>query len=57
MSYMFQDCKSLNNLDLSNFSINKNNCIYKIFTGINSKKCKIIIKDKKLLNTKKRMLF
>ena len=57
MSYMFQDCKSLNNLDLSNFSINKNNCIYKIFTGINSKICKIIIKDKKLLNTKKRMLF
>ncbi len=50
MSYMFNGCTSLKNLNLSHFNItNVNEINNNIFFGID-KKCNFIIQNKKLLN-------
>ena len=51
MSYMFYDCNSLTNLNLSNFNTQNVTDMSWMFIGCNSlKKEKIITKDNKILN-------
>ncbi len=46
---MFSECSSLTSLNISNFHINNNTNIENLFYKLN-KKCKIICKDKIILN-------
>ena len=49
MSYMFYKCSSLTSLNLSNFNTNNVTNMSGMFLVIN-KDCKLICKDKNLLN-------
>jgi len=49
MSYMFFNCSSLIDLNLSEFNVNNIADIHEIFSGMN-KNCNIITKDHKILN-------
>ena len=53
---MFSECSSLTSLNLFNFHINNNTNIENLFYKLN-KKCKIICKDKIILNKYKMITY